>query len=690
MKIIKKVFLVLCLFLFSLNCLNAEENKEEWDIHCDEATNDKTKQGCWDTIKYCWQDQESEYTGCPFDPNNEYYATTKLPINRMQFEDESFKLSYSYMDDKSKSDIPGLPSNPHDAYANGTGLKFRIYRDIRHEKAYAASDGDGKAATIVCYKGWVKVRNNIEIDTINGEGGLFDVVPNKCSGPDCLGAAYVFKIFKPTSTPGVCSASIIKLLLSEDITYKFSHASGPNYGGKILQNYPDVYWNTLSNAEKNNLRIVRIEELNTNPSYSLTDNSLNATTGLGVDTNYHPTDTSGCPPFLNVNPNGNKTNHYRVGATTDTTYDSDFATWLNNVFTGNYKDGTAYSGCTTEDTVGYDEMLKCFEEQESKIKAKSCPSDLSSFKDFVSDLDNLQSKCKKQYKELYAKFLMDKDNKDYDAMLKKYVNEKIDSCYYSSCKLNSNDIKAVNNALSKKERSYCAQGCSLTKIPSDINTWDDNGKCYVCGYSSGATYKWSTTSLAPQCQENDSISKTQCFGTDKDKTCLECYKSAYRDSGIDESKITCLIDSLFQREQNKVQANVDINSQSSEYTNETAHENASAASDTFQSTFIIPAPGGGSFGRSASCQETMGGEGGAAYKIINGSVNIIRILAPIVAIVNAMIVLMPAITAKDETGLKKATHKCVIIGVVLLIIEVFPYVVRLIGAVFGFDLSCIG
>lgn len=106
--------------------------------------------------------------------------------------------------------------------------------------------------------------------------------------------------------------------------------------------------------------------------------------------------------------------------------------------------------------------------------------------------------------------------------------------------------------------------------------------------------------------------------------------------------------------------------------------------------FVVPAPGGGSFGKSANCLAIMGGSDGAAYKIINGAVNIIRILAPIVAIVNAMIVLMPAITAKDETGLKTATKKCVIIGVVLLIIEVFPYVVRLIGAVFGFDLSCIG
>ena len=112
--------------------------------------------------------------------------------------------------------------------------------------------------------------------------------------------------------------------------------------------------------------------------------------------------------------------------------------------------------------------------------------------------------------------------------------------------------------------------------------------------------------------------------------------------------------------------------------------------NTSTSTFVVPAPGGGSFGKSANCLAIMGGSDGAAYKIINGAVNIIRILAPIVAIVNAMIVLMPAITAKDETGLKTATKKCVIIGVVLLIIEVFPYVVRLIGAVFGFDLSCIG
>jgi hypothetical protein len=105
-------------------------------------------------------------------------------------------------------------------------------------------------------------------------------------------------------------------------------------------------------------------------------------------------------------------------------------------------------------------------------------------------------------------------------------------------------------------------------------------------------------------------------------------------------------------------------------------------------SFKIPDIGGGDgFGKSANCKKVLGDSG---YNLVNGLIKIVRILAPIVATLIAMITLIPAITAKDEDKVKAATKKCVIIGIVLLVIEVIPYIVRLIGVIIGYDLSCIG
>ena len=104
--------------------------------------------------------------------------------------------------------------------------------------------------------------------------------------------------------------------------------------------------------------------------------------------------------------------------------------------------------------------------------------------------------------------------------------------------------------------------------------------------------------------------------------------------------------------------------------------------------FKIPELGEGSgFGKKANCKQVLGTNG---YRIVNGLISIVRILAPIVAILVAMIDLLPGVTTKDEKKIKESTRKCVTIGIVLLVIEVIPYIVRLIGAIFEFDLTCIG
>ena len=76
-------------------------------------------------------------------------------------------------------------------------------------------------------------------------------------------------------------------------------------------------------------------------------------------------------------------------------------------------------------------------------------------------------------------------------------------------------------------------------------------------------------------------------------------------------------------------------------------------------------------------------------KVIHGSITTIRIVGVILAIANAMMILLPAVMAKDADAVKKATHKCIIIGVVLAIIGIFPSIVSIIARIFDFDLSCL-
>ncbi len=87
-----------------------------------------------------------------------------------------------------------------------------------------------------------------------------------------------------------------------------------------------------------------------------------------------------------------------------------------------------------------------------------------------------------------------------------------------------------------------------------------------------------------------------------------------------------------------------------------------------------------------TCSEIVGNNG---IRIISSSINIVRILSPIVAIVNCMLILLPAITANDAMALKKSTSKCVTIGAVLLLVEIFPILVKLIGTIFNYDLTCL-
>lgn len=92
------------------------------------------------------------------------------------------------------------------------------------------------------------------------------------------------------------------------------------------------------------------------------------------------------------------------------------------------------------------------------------------------------------------------------------------------------------------------------------------------------------------------------------------------------------------------------------------------------------------FGANAmSCQEILGKN---LTAIVRVGIKSIQIIGAIVAIVNGMITLIPAVMSKDADGLKKAEKKLVLMAIVLLCIFLLPYLVRLIGRLFDYDTSC--
>ena len=76
-------------------------------------------------------------------------------------------------------------------------------------------------------------------------------------------------------------------------------------------------------------------------------------------------------------------------------------------------------------------------------------------------------------------------------------------------------------------------------------------------------------------------------------------------------------------------------------------------------------------------------------KVIKGSVTTIRIVGVIIAIVNGIMILLPAVMGKDADALKKAERKLVTLFVVLAAIGIFPTIVSIISKIFEFDLSCL-
>lgn len=158
MKTIEKIFLILIIFL----AIDVKSLENEAEDYCADAPSG-TKEACTNTITFCYGDKE--YVGCPYDKTKKIYATSAT--NNAGTEGVTF-------------------------FGTGPLQAAYINPDIPLERSYIALDSNNRVGFVGCYKGKI-LRKPTEVE--NGEilSANYELVKS-CSGSNCLGSAYFFKI----------------------------------------------------------------------------------------------------------------------------------------------------------------------------------------------------------------------------------------------------------------------------------------------------------------------------------------------------------------------------------------------------------------------------------------------------------------------------------------------------------------
>lgn len=91
-------------------------------------------------------------------------------------------------------------------------------------------------------------------------------------------------------------------------------------------------------------------------------------------------------------------------------------------------------------------------------------------------------------------------------------------------------------------------------------------------------------------------------------------------------------------------------------------------------------------GTLSNCNEILGAN---LTAIVKASITILEILGAIIAIVKGMMTLIPPIIAKDADALQKASKTLVNMAIILVVIFIFKPLLRFIGSLLEFDISCI-
>ena len=87
-----------------------------------------------------------------------------------------------------------------------------------------------------------------------------------------------------------------------------------------------------------------------------------------------------------------------------------------------------------------------------------------------------------------------------------------------------------------------------------------------------------------------------------------------------------------------------------------------------------------------TCKDILGP---VLTQVIKGGIVIVQIVCAIIAILNGMLILVPAVVTKDADSLKKSSKKLAMLGIILMLVIIFKPLVRIIATLLEYDITCI-
>lgn len=87
-----------------------------------------------------------------------------------------------------------------------------------------------------------------------------------------------------------------------------------------------------------------------------------------------------------------------------------------------------------------------------------------------------------------------------------------------------------------------------------------------------------------------------------------------------------------------------------------------------------------------TCKDILGP---VLTQVIKGGIVIVQIVCAIIAILNGMLILVPAVVTKDADSLKKSSKKLAMLGIILMLVIIFKPLVRMIASLLEYDITCI-
>lgn len=359
-----------------------------------------------------------------------------------------------------------------------------------------------------------------------------------------------------------------------------------------------------------------------------------------------------------------------------------------SIFTFSGDTYTRVPACTSLDVTGLEELKACYQDALDDINAYTCPTDLKQMANISSDLEKYKDACQTKYDELYSKGLLDENATLMQTNINNAIRNKTASCQQNKCGLSTTKVNSINT---NTKGTQCENGCSITSTSTPSS--DPNAQCYCCGSSGGCAYKYEVTKPANNCSLMKDKPKNMCIGTTNDDKCRNCLSTAYKNAGLTQAEISCMTGS--DMDVSVVNGNVgsEIKDQFEEQTAETIAEsqelveNIALSQDTgLLLNANMEKPDLEIDTSPKTCSEILGKN---LTKIVKFAIVLLRVAGAVIAIVNSMIALVPAVMSKDADALQKAKGKCISMGILLAVILVFPSILRFIGNVLGFDISCI-